>query len=242
MTLRYDGTFEGFLTLVYEVYYKKYKVEFIHRPSKEQKLFDDAIEIVYDELKSKKVFEAMQEKWTKAEIQRVMYIFLCDEQEFEIQLLEYIQIGFKNPKELQNINYSSVFFIHNLEKELFRQYHKYSGFLRFEELEEGSLYAKIDSKFSLVYLLGRHFAKRFNNQNYIIHDMKRALAFVKFGDSMDVRSVSDFEEPTKSVDEERFQSLWKTFFHSVSIQSRQNEKLQKSFVPLIYRKYMSEFT
>ncbi|MDY0121231.1 MAG: TIGR03915 family putative DNA repair protein [Sulfurimonas sp.] len=241
MILRYDGTFEGFLTLVYKVYHQKYKPQLIEKPSLHPKLFDGAIEIEYDGSKSQKVLEAMRQKWSKQDIQRVMHIFLCDTKAFELDLLAYIKLGFKNAKELQNINHPSVFFINNLEKELFRHYHRYSGFLRFEELEDGTLYAKIESKFSLVYLLGRHFSKRFNNQNYIIHDIDRSLAFVKIGDSMDVREVSEFEEPLRSASEEKFQHLWQTFFDSIAIESRANEKLQKSLVPLVYRKYMREF-
>ncbi len=57
--------------------------------------------------------------------------------------------------------------------------HKLTGFIRFEELEDKTLYAKIESKFNVVYFLGRHFLKRFNNQNFIIHDLNRKLAFVK---------------------------------------------------------------
>jgi probable DNA metabolism protein len=241
MTLRYDGTFEGFLTLVYEVYHQKYKPQLIEKTSLHPKLFDEAIEIEYDDSKSKKVLEAMREKWSKQELQRVMHIFLCDSKKFELELLNYIKLGFKNAKELQNINNPSVFFINNLEKELFRHYHKYSGFLRFEELEDGTLYAKIESKFSLVYLLGRHFAKRFNNQNYIIHDISRALAFVKIGGSMDVKHVSEFEEPLRSASEEKFQNLWQTFFDAIAIESRRDKKLQQQLVPLICRKYMNEF-
>lgn len=241
MTLRYDGTFEGFLTLVYEVYHQKYEPSSIEKPSSEIKLFDEAIEITYDASKSQKVLEAMRKKWSKQDLQRVMHLFLCDTKAFELDLLAYIKLGFQSAKELQNINHPSVFFINNLEKELFRHYHRYSGFLRFEELEDGTLYAKIESKFSLVYLLGRHFAKRFNNQNYIIHDIDRSLAFVKIADSMDVRQVSEFEEPLRSASEEKFQHLWQTFFDSIAIENRANEKLQKSLVPLVYRKYMSEF-
>ena len=241
MTLRYDGTFEGFLTLVYEVYHQKYKPLVIQKPSSELKLFDEAIEIEYDDAKSQKVLEAMRQKWSKQELQRVMHIFLCDSKAFELELLNYIKLGFKNAKELHNINNPSVFFINNLEKELFRHYHKYSGFLRFEELEDGTLYAKIESKFSLVYLLGRHFSKRFNNQNYIIHDISRALAFVKIGASMDVKHVSEFEEPLRSASEEKFQNLWQTFFDTIAIESRRDKKLQQQLVPLVYRKYMNEF-
>jgi len=239
--LVYDGTFEGFLSLVHEVYYKKYVPHAITKKEPHANLLDEVVTIEYDEAKAVKVFRALQKEFPKEAQKTIMHIFLCDTNPFELDLLEYIKLGFKNQKELQNINNPHVFTIINLQKELFRHYHKYSGFLRFEELEDGTLYAKIDSKFSLTYLLGAHFVKRFNNQNFIIHDVKRALAFAKYAEEAQVRSVADFELPSLSDEEEKFKKLWQTFFKSVAIETRKNERLQKQLVPLVYRTYMSEF-
>lgn len=166
---------------------------------------------------------------------------MCDTTEFEIWLLEFIILGFKNQSELQDINNSSIFALQNLQIELFRNVHKMTGFLRFEELDDDSLYARVESKFNLVYFLGQHFSKRFNNQVYYIHDIKRSLVFVYSKEFKGIREVADFELPTLSDNEQKFKKLWKTFFDSVAIESRKNEKLQKSLTPLIYRTYMSEF-
>jgi len=116
-----------------------------------------------------------------------------------------------------------------------------TGFVRFIELEEGTLYAKVETKFNIVYFLGKHFLKRLNNQNFIIHDIKRELAFIKSDSFTGMQSVASFDIPQYSKDEEKFQKLWKTFFDSVAIESRRNEKLQSQWVPLIYRVYMNEF-
>ena len=116
-----------------------------------------------------------------------------------------------------------------------------SGFLRFEELEEGTLYAKLETKYSVLYFLGIHFSKRLNNQNYIIHDIQRSLAFVHTKEFKGVQKVAEFEAPKLSDAEQKFSKLWKTFFESVAIKSRENKKLQKRTVPLLYRTYMTEF-
>lgn len=197
--------------------------------------------IEYNEEKSYKVLEALKKKFKKKYFESILNTFMCDSVEFEKDLLNYIALGFKDQRELENINNESVFKIINLQKEFFSVYHKMSGFVRFEELDDGTLYAKIDVKFNVLYYLGKHFSKRFNNQKYIIHDIKRKLAFLHNEDYKGIENVSSFKAPTMSKDEEKFQKLWKTFFDSVSIESRKNKKLQQQFVPLIYRTYMSEF-
>ncbi len=237
----YDGSFEEFLCLVYDVYYKKIAPTSILRELPKTLILEDIYQCKFNKENALKVYKALKEKFTKKNFQTIFNIFMCDTAEFEIWLLEFIILGFKNQSELQNINNSSIFALQNLQRELFRNVHKMTGFLRFEELDDDSLYARVESKFNLVYFLGQHFSKRFNNQVYYIHDIKRSLVFVYSKEFKGIREVADFELPTHSKNEQKFKKLWKTFFDSVAIESRKNEKLQKSLTPLIYRTYMSEF-
>lgn len=241
MILLYDGTFEGFLSLVYEVYYKKLKPTKIYKTLPNEILFEEILEINSSKESGIKVLNAIKTKFPKEILEKILNIFMCDSKEFEMSLLEYIIIGFKDSKQLYNINNSCVFYLNNLEKELFRVTHKLTGFIRFEELEDKTLYAKIESKFNIVYFLGRHFLKRFNNQNFIIHDINRKLAFVKMQNDYSVQEVAFFDEPNYSSNEEKFQKLWNSFFSGVTINERTNLKLQTQMVPLLYRTYMSEF-
>ena len=241
MILVYDGTFEGFLSLVYEVYYKKLKPIKIYKTLPNEMIFEEILEINTSKNNAIKVLTAIKTKFPKELIQRILNIFMCDSKEFELYLLEYIIIGFKETKQLYNINNSCVFYLNSLEKELFRNIHKLTGFVRFEELEDRTLYAKVESKFNVVYFLGKHFLKRFNNQNFIIHDLNRKLAFVKIQNDFSVQEVAFFDEPNYSSNEQKFQKLWKSFFSAVTIKERINPKLQRQLVPLLYRTYMSEF-
>ncbi|KHG33576.1 TIGR03915 family putative DNA repair protein [Sulfurospirillum sp. MES] len=241
MILLYDGTFEGFLSLVYEVYYEKLHVNAIVKKLPETLLFERFHEVFSDEAKARKVLEAIIKHFTKEHQRTIFNIFLCDTREHEMALLEYIRIGFKNQKELQNINNPNLFYIQTLEKELLSLVHKMYGFTRFEELEDGTLYAKIETKFNIVPFLGDHFCKRLGNIPFIIHDVKRSLAFVKNDEIREIRSIATFDAPTFSSEEEHFKALWKSFFKAAAVQERFNPKLQKSWVPLLYRTYMYEF-
>ena len=241
MILVYDGTFEGFLSLIYEVYYKKLKPIKIYKNLPNEIIFEQILEIETSQENTIKVLNTIKTKFPKEILEKVLNIFMCDSKEFEMALLEYIIIGFKETKQLFNINNSCVFYLNSLEKELFRNIHKLTGFIRFEELEDGTLYAKVESKFNVVYFLGKHFLKRFNNQNFIIHDLNRKLAFVKMQNDFSVQEVAFFDEPNYSSNEQKFQKLWKSFFSGVTIKERINTNLQQQMVPLIYRTYMSEF-
>lgn len=241
MILVYDGSFEGFLSLVYEVYYKKLKPTKIYKTLPNEIIFEEILEIQTSEENSTKVLKAIKTKFPKPIVEKILNIFMCDSRAFEVALLEFIIIGFKDTKQLFNINNSSVFYLSNLEKELFKNVHKMYAFLRFEELDDDTLYAKLECKFNVVYFLAKHFLKRFNNQNFIIHDINRKIAFIKTKDDYSIQEVAFFDEPNYSTNEEKFQKLWKRFFKGVTIEERINPKLQQQLVPLIYRTYMSEF-
>ena len=241
MILVYDGSFEVFLSLVYEVYYKKLQPLVISKEMPNTLILDEIISIEYEEKKSLKVLKSLKDKFSSSNFETILNIFMCDAKEFELDLLNFIILGFKDQTQLENINIPFVQNIQNLQKELFRHNHKMSGFVRFIELEDGTLYAKIDTKFNVVYFLGKHFLRRFNNQKYIIHDLKRKIVFVKDESFTGVQNIASFEVPKMSVNEEKFSKLWKTFFDTVAIESRINKKLQQQMVPLIYRTYMNEF-
>jgi len=241
MILVYDRTFEGFLTLVYDVYYEKLKPSEILYTQPKTLLLDEIKEIITNEQKANKVLKAIKNSFPKKTFELILNIFMCDSKEFEMDLLKYIILGFKDKNELFNINNFEVFYLQNLQKELFRSVHKMTGFTRFEELEDGTLYAKIETKFNMAYFLGRHFLKRLNNQKYIIHDIDRKIAFIKNDDFIGIQNIASFEEPTLSQDEEKFKKLWNTFFKSIAIETRENKKCQQNLVPLLYRTFMTEF-
>jgi len=241
MILVYDGSFENFLNLVYEVYYKKLKPTQILKQKPLTLLVDEIYVCEKREDEALKVYEAIKKHFSKQNFEKILNIFMCDEIAFEMDLLNFIILGFKSQESLQDINERFVFKLNSYEKQLFSNVHRMTGFLRFVELEDGALYAKLESKFNLLYFLGKHFSKRFNNQTYYIHDIERSLVFIHSREFTGVRELSSFELPTLSEDEEKFQKLWQKFFKSVTIESRKNEKLQRNVVPLLYRTYMNEF-
>lgn len=241
MKVLYDGTFEGFLTLIYEVYYAKLSPTSILKKEPKTLIFEPIHTIFTDSQKAHKVLFALQKKFTSKNFKRIFHTFLCDSFVFEMELLEYVIVGFKEQKELENITRSAIFKIHALEKELFRLTHKMYGFTRFEELEDKTLYAKIETKYNVLPFLGEHFKKRLGMHTFIIHDVKRSLALIKDEKTMHIKEIASYEVPNMSENEAHILSLWKTFFSHVAIENRRNEKLQKSLVPLLYRTYMSEF-
>ncbi len=237
----YDGSFEGFLSCVAESYERRILPERIERSSSAAGLFEQPETIETDTEKSGRLFDAMKARLGKNICERIYHAFLCDSLSPEVELLHYIRLGFKSPALLESLSHPIVYAVEQYEHRLLRTLHLMVGFARFESVESGVLYARIEPPQNVLPLMGRHFKKRFGSEPFIIHDLKRATALVHAHGTLELHDVHDYDLPQIDSDEERFAALWRLFFENVSIESRRNGKLQRQHVPLLYRRWMTEF-
>lgn len=237
----YDGSFEGFLSLVHQSYTFKTLPDSITSDSTPASLLDDQMWIETDEEVAQRVAASLQERFSKETLQRLKHAFLCDDSSPERDLLLYIRLGFKSPKFLEDFAHPIVYAIHGYERRVLSTLHKMNAYLRFEELEDKTLYARIAPPRNVLPLMAEHFRKRLRGESFIIHDTARSIALLYHENDIHMMRVSSFENPILSKEEASFRHLWKTFFESVAIEARINPALQRSHVPLKYRTYMTEF-
>ena len=236
----YDGSMVGFLNIVYMVYTSKIFPQKIAKKYS-QRIFDEVYYIQSDEDIAKRVYAGLESKFEKVFLQKIQHTFLCDTKEYELYLLNYIISGFKGQNNLLNISHQDVYFIDSLQKELFKMAHKYKGFIRFKELATKEMFAVIEPKYNILPLLAQHFVSRYKYQDFVIYDKQRSIALVYVNQIVKIENIASIDDLTYSDNELEYQKLWKSFFESVSIKERLNDKLQKSFIPLWYRKHLVEF-
>ncbi len=237
----YDGSFEGFLSLVHQSYTLKTIPDTITRHPHHTTLLDTTLWIESDPDHAQKVAQSLHRSFSKEVIERVKHAFLCDDADPERDLLLYLRLGFKSSESLNDLAHPIIYTIHGYQRRVLSTLHKMNAYLRFEELEDKTLYAKIEPPRNVLPLMGGHFRQRLRGESFIIHDTARAIALYFREGEMRIEQVESYDEPNQSPDEEKFRRLWKTFFAHVAIESRINPALQRSHVPLKYRTYMSEF-
>ncbi len=241
MLWSYDGSFEGFLSAVVCSYEEKTLPDTLTCNASETTLFDAPRIINTDLKKAHTLLLALRKHLDKTITRRIYHAHLCDEDAIETALLRYVRLVLKSPAMAQHIGHSDIYTINASERRLFNVLHQMYGFVRFEMLHDGMLYAQIAPPCNVLPKIGAHFKKRFADEHFIIHDLKRQNALLYDTKTFDIQSVADFDIPQKSEDEMQFQQLWKRFFTAVAIQERANPKLQRRWVPLHYRELMHEF-
>lgn len=134
----------------------------------------------------------------------------------------------------------------DIEKNVNNEINHFIQFLRFEELENGTLFVRINPKSAILPYMADHFADRFYEEKWIIADtVHRTVLIHDKGDSVVYAAMEEVNpdelQLSYSEEEESMQKLWKVFVDKIAIQERINPKLQRQLLPLRFRKYMKEF-
>jgi len=171
----------------------------------------------------------------------VYHTFLSDEYHKDFYLLDYMKLAFKyglNTERLRSVD--AIYRVQKIGRRVGFEKHRFLGLLRFSDIGT-CLYAHFEPDNNIVTLMADHFADRFKEERFIIHDVGRKTAVIGYHGNW---IVTDFDRVIKDdllKEEVFFRTLWKEYFDAIGIEGRKNLKLQQSFVPLKYRKHIIEF-
>ncbi len=249
--LIYDGTFDGFLTTVFQVFEEQLKdVEIVKPKHYQPNIFIEAETIITDSKKAKRVWKALQVKVTKSGAHKLYASFLSEIKGVENALLRYIVYAYCSESFIHT-DYSNkdVLRVAQVSKMVFRERHRMEAFVRFQLTKDGIYFANIEPDFNVLPLLLKHFKSRYADQRWMIYDKKRGYGMyydLNVVQYIDLELTDAFDGSKKGLEkvftseEFQFQSLWKNYFDSTNIKSRKNMKLHKRHVPTRYWKYLSE--
>ncbi|MGK0468307.1 TIGR03915 family putative DNA repair protein [Clostridium sp.] len=235
----YDGSFDGFLSVIYACYYQKIP-ESIERESSYNfsMLFEDEI-IEIDMVRSNKVYKAIIEKISRDTLVYVYQAFLSEAPGIELKLFKYIQLGFKIGNNVNDfLTHQTVNDVQKYSKKVGFEAHRFLGLVRFQEFN-GILYAAIEPTYNILELIGNHFKERLQNEKWVIHDVKRKTGIVYENNEWILRELKFEKLESYETEELFYQNLWKVFHKSVSIVEKSNERLQMQHMP---KKYWSNLT
>ena len=239
----FDATFEGLLTAIYEAYYNEVKPQAIYSSLVyEPNLIDNPINIETDLDKFQKAYNAIEGKISKKSLQKIYYCYLSETKESSNLIFSYIRMGFKIGKDIElHKNNDTVLNIDKLAKRVSLERHRFTGFVRFKEINN-ILYSSIEPDFNIVGLLGNHFKNRLTNEYFIINDAKRNIALVYNKEDYYLTTLDSNMKALleNSYDTGDYSDLWIQYFKSTNIKERANSRLQKRSMPTRYWKNLTE--
>lgn len=258
-----EPSYEGILSGIYDAGISKIPKNELRLELKNEnrnlELFAHYRECESSETKAAKVRKTIREKLS-AKVQQQVYLASLSQDPMRAdKLYHYLKVlftlGAEAVERLQIPEISAVF---ELCRNVSNEQHQMIEFLRFSQIGNGSLLAKIGPKNDVLELISPHFADRLPEENWLILDEGRRKASVhRKGRTFFLTDVPETLEETlnqqmsygslpdmhsrQAAGEEAYETLWKTFFETVAIRERTNPDCQQTHLPLRFRPYMTEF-
>ncbi len=246
---RYDDTFPGFLTAVFEVWNDGHPA-IISPQSAPTGLFDKCVEVVTGKEQSERVWKGIERIGGIKLCRRFLHVFLSGEEGVENLLLRFLKRLFDANKDISaNLNLEEVLHFTQLERKVLREVHRMAMFVRFEQAADGTWFAPVAPKYDVLPLAASHFKSRFSGQKWLIYDTQRDYGVFYNLNKVERVSISRpvFDEETgnlpphlQSHDEQQWQTLWRTYFRQIAISERTNSYLQRQLMPKRFWRYLTE--
>ncbi|GBR77155.1 putative DNA metabolism protein [Candidatus Termititenax persephonae] len=238
--LVYDGSWAGLLTAVFESYRLRVNPQIVAAENYQKGLFDAAVKIISAADKARRVSARLQ---ALKILRGVQYCYLSGSPQKEAVIWAYVRQTIAAGRNIDgNCAAPAVAAARQCWKQVAREAERLKGLLRFQELADGSFYAAVEPEHCVLPLLAGHCRARFAAQDWLLHDVRRALALVYRDRRLNLFSgvnITDWADKY-SAREADWQMLWKTFFKNIAIAERKNLKLQRQFLPQRYWRYLVE--
>ncbi|MDX1462809.1 MAG: TIGR03915 family putative DNA repair protein [Marinirhabdus sp.] len=243
----YDGSFEGFLTTVFEIFEEKILEVQIQNQLHASPNFFDSTEMVHTNRQiADRVWKGLSKYCSKKGKSHIYRAFLSEQGGTENILLHYIKRCIDERKcILQDYADPQILKLAQRVKKVGREKHRMDAFVRFKETKDGVYFAVIEPDFNVLPLIIPHFKSRYADQQWIIYDMRR-----NYGVHYNLEDVTQITlDRTPQIttnpsffssEEKSFELLWRNYFKSTNIASRKNHTLHQQHVPKRYWKYLSE--
>ncbi|MDO4710900.1 MAG: TIGR03915 family putative DNA repair protein [Peptostreptococcaceae bacterium] len=236
---RYDGSFDGFLSTVFEAYKFRSGIASVSSEPRQIALDQDGSFIQTDLAKARRVEKYIRNEISDQFFRDVQACFLSSSEDKDTAAIKTIYKAIEVGPRVMDMMDDDVMKMRKYVKQVLGERHRYLGLVRFREMKDGTLLSTIEPKNDILTIIIPHFRERLRNERFAIFDKKRGM--LAYYDTKDTEIF--FTEAVNaewSDDELVFAELWKLFHRTISIREKVDRKLQKGNLPKYYWKHLVE--
>src|SRR6476660_4844118 len=148
-TLLYDGTFDGFLSAVFDVYYYKFEApEIVKEEVFKGTIFEKVHHVSTNTKHSARVWAGLAKRISPEAKQQIYKTFLSQLPGIENVLLQYFQYAFRATNSIEtDFGNAAVLTVHQTAKKVYREAHRMKAFVRLQQTADHLFYAIIEPDF-----------------------------------------------------------------------------------------------
>ncbi|MEN3188428.1 MAG: TIGR03915 family putative DNA repair protein [Atribacterota bacterium] len=239
----YDGTFEGFLTLLATLFPRERSLEGLQvvneRLNPENGDFFAEPTTTQPQL-AQEFYRQLKVMLPREIFLKLPLFYLCDQARVEISLVRLLRESVQQPQVWKDLTNEHVLHLYRAERAFHREHHRWLGLLRFVELKNRFLFARFEPSLNVLPRLYQHFVRRFPNENFLIFDSRRRLLF-SFQDKQTALLWVDAIQLDPSPGEDPFLTLWQAYITEIAVPERKSHSRQRMRLPLRVRPFLTEF-
>lgn len=248
---RFDGTFDGMLTAVFDSFVRKEYPDVLCLFSDALPLFYDVLhDVVTDESKSGRVWRKLCRMVSRGAQSALTRAFLTDRADFPLSAMRFVSRAVVSGESIEgDFSDQNVLVVLKECRRVTGEAHRLLQFVRFQKAVDGTYFSMIEPLFDVLPFAVTHFVDRFADQHFIIYDRARNYGY--HYDGTDARRIvleslgehlhtGRLTEDMSDPQERLYQGLWKTYFNATAIMERANTKKQRQDMPVRYWKYLTE--
>lgn len=249
---RFDNTFEGVLTALFDAYFRKRFPEQLLSNQEIPPLFHEELHCVQTDMeKAERVWKAIQKKLSRTAVNWVIKCWLSEEKGVGDLLFHFLHKAIAASRSIEtNFTDPHVAAVMQLGKKVGGEQLRVMQFMRFQKTTDGIYWGAMEPIYNVLPLTVMHFRDRFSDQPWIIYDNRRQYGYYYNLKEIDEITFSSPSVPLLQAhrlgeewldkDEKLFQELWKSYFNSICIRERLNPVKHKKDMPVRYWKYLTE--
>ena len=239
MIYEYDGSFEGFLTCIFESYAQKEVLTAISCGEDIPFMLFPVRTVLTDRDHAARVYRKVVKLSPEAaDLLRRGFLTCLPDREMHLYRL-VVKLLEEGPRFLRDLSDETLYPILRAVRHLNGEVHQYKGFVRFSDLG-GVLGGEIEPKNRVLPLLRRHFCDRYRNERFFLYDRTHQEALFYAEGRSAVRPLEHFQMAPPDEAEARYRLLWKRFYDTIAIRERENPRCRMTHCPKRYWENMLE--
>ncbi|MBR5439912.1 MAG: TIGR03915 family putative DNA repair protein [Clostridia bacterium] len=232
----YDGSFEGIFCVAYHALKNKETPKIYSKTNYQPSFLLEHTEIdsneqIFKKVKnalikiSAKTYNYLEIAFKSSNIEKDEVIFNC-----------IIKTILSKQNELENFSNEHFFNLNKIVEAVKYEAHRFLGFIRFSKSEKGVFYACFEPDGDIIDLILNHFLKRFYAIPFVLHDINHGKLYACYKG----KTQKFFNIYKKVKISDNYAKLFKTYYDTIFIKSRKNERQMLNYMPKRYHKNMPE--
>ena len=191
---RYDQTFEGLLTVVFDAYARRQFPEGLLGEEEPAPLFGEvALTVVTDTAKADRVWKGLGKHISASARSALTCVWLSEMPEVDLLLFRYMRKAIDSTRSIElNFGDPDVLAVSKLWRKVNNERERTLQFFRFQKAADGTYFAAVAPLYNVLPLVLAYATDRFADQRWLLYDLKRS-----YGYYYDLREATEvrFKEP-----------------------------------------------